>query len=460
MPGAGQGAPLHQQGYRAGGPMTTAGIGMSGQRQPYPDPRLQGTSASQMHSQQQGGQHMHAGYGQAQHQAQHMHQQPPHPPTPPSQPQHQGNKFQQANMLADARDRELAALRAQQQQQLSHHHASMHQQPHASHSAHMSAQQPGPSLTGLALHNLERHSSGSSHSQSQGTLSHTSSGAHLFAQSDTGAIPSTRSSSNDAYEEILSAAGQISPGSGGYSKPFTNNAPPVYPPHHGQQYGSQQAQQGAQLSQQSLYTQQRPASLQPAYVDQYGFDGGRSRGDSIDSRGARGGNYPPTHTGGAPLRPAMDALGHGYPAHQGYNQSPVPQYPGMATGSPRDRYAPGGFGMDSSFFDTSAGPIVSEPLVLDGPRNSSGSFHQRGSSFGSGSGIGMDRVDGASPGSSRTRVGSLMSGLREGTVELDAGNREWDLFGASNGALQPHQDFLGAAGEWRGHQQAPSERRY
>jgi hypothetical protein len=57
-------------------------------------------------------------------------------------------------------------------------------------------------------------------------------------------------------------------------------------------------------------------------------------------------------------------------------------------------------------------------------------------------------------------VGSLMSGLREGTVELDAGNREWDLFGASNGALQPHQDFLGAAGEWRGHQQGPSERRY
>lgn len=406
--------PLHQQGqqgFRPGvSPMTTAGIGMNtgAGRHPYPDPRLAGAG------------------GQVQ-QQQHLHPQYGHHQAPQAMQHQQGGGRLPTHLHVDTREREreLAAYRVQQQ---------------AGHSQFSSQQQQ---LQGLGLHApLDRHGSGSSTSQSHGTQSHNSSGNHLF-EGFSSTAPSV--GSGDAYDEVMGVApASISPSGVSYgAKAFPS--PPTYPgPGHQQAFHPP--------------PQQRPAAQQPQYTDQYGFEANRSRGDSFTS--VRSGNYPPTHSGNP-----SSLTGHGYQGHQGFNQQQQQQsvQGGQYGGSPRDRFNAGsphsaGYGMDSPFFDNSTGPILSEPLSLnDGPR----SLHQRGSSFGSASGIGMGvgGLDGVSTGPARSR---LLSGLREGTVELDSngnsgsggGRGDWDLFNAPMS-----QDFLGG-GDWRGHSQGQSDRRF
>jgi hypothetical protein len=183
--------------------------------------------------------------------------------------------------------------------------------------------------------------------------------------------------------------------------------------------------------------------------------------------------YPQQHAGGHAYQQAYPQQGYG-----GYDRSAAGPAGGMTGGSPRDRFSSASpttapaFGIDTSFFESSSGNLLNEQYApLDSSRSSTGgSFHQRSGSSGSIGGIGGIGLDRYEPtlnvippsggGNNRNRVGSLLSGLREGTVELSdqSGSREWDLFPPAQ------QDFLnsgaGGGNDWRPASQGQTERRY
>jgi hypothetical protein len=171
------------------------------------------------------------------------------------------------------------------------------------------------------------------------------------------------------------------------------------------------------------------------------------------------------------------AFQQAYPqqGYGGYDRNAPGASGGISGSSPRDRFASGspttapGFGIDTSFFESSSGNLLNEQYVpLESTRSSaSGSFHQRSGSSGSVGGIGgigLDRyepslnvIPPAGGGNNRNRVGSLLSGLREGTVELSdqqGVNRDWDLFPPAQ------QDFLGGGNDWRPSPPSQGDRRY
>jgi hypothetical protein len=287
-----------------------------------------------------------------------------------------------------------------------HPHGSLQVTPPLS-QAHLGAQ---------GLRGLERHGSGSSsgHSQSHGSMggmmSHNSSGQQLLGDG------------MDGYD----VGGLMHPNSPGsaFNKPFGGSTP-----------------------RDSAYVGQQQAQGQ--YGDM-GYDGLRPRGDSSADMQRRG-NYPPPHSGRSP-----DQMTRGYPAQQsayGYDRG------NQGNPSPRERFMSGSpnpstYGIENSFFESSAAPLISESLSLEPGSARSGSFHQRGSSFGSTSTVGiggLDRLDNAPLGSGNSGLstrgsGSLLSGLREGSLELpgDGSSASWDLFPSQN--QQP--DYPGSV-DWR-----------
>lgn len=368
-----------------------------------------------------------------------------------------------SNLHADARDRELSYARGQQ------------------------APPPTP-LLNPASRTLERHSSGSTNSHSTGTTP-LGSFTHFpdVGTSFVSGPSSVASTSNDAFDDYLSGSVQPSP-SGSY---------------HKLPYSAQPAPQGDHYHQQQQQQQQRAYPSQDYPTT--GFDLQRVRLDSHDQPRRVPPPYPhhsPPNSGRGqvpqqqPQQDRHNVDGHGsfpFPQapqaqHRDYGQaqqlsrpgSGVPPSYGHGQPSPRQQEfgAPNtaqnlnnnsNFVIDS-FFESSTAPL-SDPFSRQAPVRAGGFTNNNGGlnggitgGIGGGiNGIGAGREGRDEGPGGRSRVGSLLSGLREGTIELNEPHahqqlqqqqgREWDAFHS------PPQDFLGGGGDWRG-QQSHQDRKY